>query len=703
MLVEIAGADYTTLIAHPSMQGSKATTDPLESMTFTFVDSGSTLPLTVGTPITIWDDSTPSSLIAVPTRNYLVNQLIFAATTTTPGPPWVQSGALSNLQTFQLYSDFDMAMTFNNATYSGGNNYGLISQNVGHSIFIEITPGHTYMASVTIIGSGTISNSAAFVEMQYLDGQYTPLGSLLSTTVTPTSSAQKIAIAGVAPAGTVFCQVSIGGKATVSGSNSGTITFVPTASVFTSCVCLEPVLFPGHYLADGTPISYPTPDCSTFNDDVTILPDGSTTRLRWIFNGYIKDIKVTYDGTNRLYTLDCASMGDVIDNGALINANFENTTDQTIISTLVNTYFSGMLSTGRQTLLSPPTTVQFGQNISSVAYGDCTMRDVMNSLSDSTGFIYYVDEYNFLWYNDTPFNYSTYSVNVESPDYVTAFPPQNYLVEYDGSQLENSVKVLGSQYYTVSTDTFNGDGTTKTFTLSSIPSGMNSITVGGVAQNKIGVYGIDTPGVNGVIVTYDRSSTTLHFQTAPASGTNNILATYPTYRNVAILVEDNQSIAQYKRRFFAKVTDTTIADSPTAQIRGIAEVGKYSQPLIMLTFDLNVYIPRGLAVQVSSALDGFVAQSFIVQQVNVKAEGGGIFVYSYTCGVYRPSMIDAMRNTSKALQSNTATSGSTVIQLTVESMNENLYYGDSLSGQSQASFTAKYNATNTTYGFASYN
>jgi hypothetical protein len=38
-----------------------------------------------------------------------------------------------------------------------------------------------------------------------------------------------------------------------------------------------------------------------------------------------------------------------------------------------------------------------------------------------------------------------------------------------------------------------------------------------------------------------------------------------------------------------------------------------------------------------------------------------------------------MRNTFKALQSNTATSGSTVVQLTVESLDENLFYADSLS------------------------
>ena len=553
MLIEINGVDQTNFIDHPSLQGSKATTDPLESMSFEFVDIGSQMSLTVGMPITVWDDATPSSQVSVPTRNYVMNQLIAVSSPTTPFGPWTVGGALSSVLSFNNVAGYGMTATFANTTYSGGNNTAYIQQNVGYSFFAGIMPGQTYMASTTVQGSGTISNIKAFLTIQYLDGQQNALGSAFTTSITPTTSLSKFSVSGVAPANTVYAQVSVGALTTVSGTNSGAILFTQNTTSTTANVCLEPVLFPNQALADGTPITYPTPDCTTTNDDVAILPDGTTTRLRWMFNGYIKDVKKSYDGTNRTYILDCMPLGDVIDNGAIINAAFENTTDQTIINNLVSTYFSGLLSIGQPNFTAPPTSVQFGQNISNVAYSDVTFRDVLNSLSDSTGFIYYVDEYNYVYYNDTPFNYSLYQVNVDSPDYMVSFPPQNYTVEYDGSQLRNSVKVLGGQYYTVSTDVFSGTGSQKDFTLTSPPQNIQNITIGGslyapTSSNKVGVVGQDTLGSGGYVVTYDPNSSVVHFFTAPASGSSNILITYPTYRNVAVQIEDNQSIGQYQRR-----------------------------------------------------------------------------------------------------------------------------------------------------------
>jgi len=708
MLVELAGFDLTNLIDHPSLAGSKSTSDPLESMTFEFVDIGSQLYPTFGQHITVWDDTTPSTVVQVPTRNYLVNQLIAGSSPTTPYGPWVTGGALSSVLSFQIVAPvYAMSATFANNTYSGGNNTAYITQNVGYSFFAAIVPGQTYMASVTIQGSGTISNIKAFLTIQYLDGTQTPIGSPFTTEVVPTLSSFKFSTSGVAPAGAVYAQMLVGGKATVSGTNSGVIQFIHSGSGILGCVTLEPVLFPNGHLEDGTPILYPTPDCTTTSIDAAILPDGTTTRMRWIFNGYIKDIKVTYEGTNRTYVLDCMPMGDVIDNGAIINAAYESTTDQAIINNLVSTYFSTTLSTGQPNFNLPPATVNLGQNISNVSYSDSSLRDVLNSLADSTGFIYYVDEYNYLHYSDTPFDYSLIQVNVDSPDYVTSYPPQNYQVEYDGSQLRNSVKVLGGQYYTSSTDAFNGNGSTKSFTLTSPPQNFQNVTIGGTlyaptSSNKVGIVGQDKLGVNGVVVLYDHNSSVVTFNTAPASGTNNVLVTYTTYRNVAVQIEDNNSIGQYQRHFYSKVTDTTIADSPTAQMRGVSEVGAFAQPLIILTFDLNVYIARGLAVLVTSALDNFAAQAFIVQQVDTKSMGGGVVVYSYTAGQYRPSMTDSSRNTYKALQGTGSGSGSTVVQLTVESMVDSTYYGDSVSGVLSAVVTATYGGAGVYYGFASF-
>jgi hypothetical protein len=123
--------------------------------------------------------------------------------------------------------------------------------------------------------------------------------------------------------------------------------------------------------------------------------------------------------------------------------------------------------------------------------------------------------------------------------------------------------------------------------------------------------------------------------------------------------------------------------------------------MTILAFDLtNVYISRGTTVLVTSALDSFSNQPFVVQQVTMKAQGGGVNTFSYTVGRYRPSMVDAMRNTSKALQSNTATSGSTAIQLTVESLEDTIASSDAITSTTAAGVTAKYGTAK--YGFAAY-
>lgn len=697
MWVEINGADYTNDVDAPSISLQNATTDPLASLSFEMIDIGAQIPLAYGNPVTIWDETGSGTVLAPPSRNFLINELLYSGDGSVPSDWTLQSGLSPSVLSFPANS-FTMVATFNNVTYTTGNNYSQIYQNCGNTFFQKVYPGQTYMASCTFTSSGTISNVQAFIILQFYDVDLNWLDVQSSDYVTPVSgTGQTLSCQLLAPANAAYAHVILGAQATVSGTNSGTITYLPFNL---NSVNLEPVLFQGQYLADGTPVKYPS-DTNPSRTDCILLPDQTSVRMRWLFNGYITNLKVSYDGTNRIYQVTCAPFGDVIDNGAIISNAFENTTDQSIITTLLSQYFSGMLASGQQNDWLPPTTVQFGQNISNVAYQDNTMRDVMNALSDSTGFIYYVDEYNYLWYNDTPFNYATITVDVEHADYITAFPPQNYRVEYDGTQFRNSVKVMGGQYYTVSTDPFSGTGTLKDFTLTSQPQSIQSITIGGTlyaptSSNKIGVVGQSTLGVGGVVVTYDPNSSVVHFFTAPAAGSDNVLITYSTYRNVAVEVEDNGSIGQYNRRFYAKVTDTTIADSATAQVRGVAEVGKYAQPLVLLTFDLSsegaqnsVYMQRGLTVIVNSALDGLVGQPFTIQQVQVKSQGGGINTYSYTAGVYRPSMMDAMRNSAKALQSNTS-GGSTAVQLTVESLDESLAYSDRIQSASAPGFVATY-------------
>ncbi|KKK71871.1 hypothetical protein LCGC14_2909570, partial [marine sediment metagenome] len=67
---------------------------------------------------------------------------------------------------------------------------------------------------------------------------------------------------------------------------------------------------------------------------------------------------------------------------------------------------------------------------------------------------------------------------------------------------------------TTDSQSFNGDGSTKVFTLTNNPVAINSVTVGGTVQNKYIAYAID---LDNKLIT---------FETAPGAGSSNVVVSY---------------------------------------------------------------------------------------------------------------------------------------------------------------------------------
>src|SRR5205823_4929321 len=125
-------------------------------------------------------------------------------------------------------------------------------------------------------------------------------------------------------------------------------------------------------------------------------------------------------------------------------------------------------------------------------------------------------------------------------------------------QIKNRIKVVGAQQDQTIQDPFSGNGSNKIFTLTQIPHIITNCTVGGVVQ-QIGVQGVATNGVGGVTALYDPSNRQLTFNTAPASGTNNVLVTYSSPQPVAAQVQSLDSYAKYGNRYWdSKVNDSAI-------------------------------------------------------------------------------------------------------------------------------------------------
>lgn len=673
MWTVVNNLDVTANIDHDSIQIQQSLADPLPTASFLVNDPGCHLNLQFGQPVIIWDENAaPDHTVdfrvieTIPTLNILKNESF-----NNSGQYWTAGGTNSGLIT---YGFLKFILTFANTANTAT---GYLHQITPRGY---VTAGTAYCLSAYAQAGGSNQNIAYWSAIKWLDaGQNVISTSDYGLWSPPDTQTYRIAndvtvSSAVAPAGAVYADVYLGAQPTVSGTNSGTMS-VATAM-------LEPAWFNGLALGDGAPVFYPSPDCNNGQVTSVRMPDQTTSRACRLFAGYIKNLDADYTdgGVNRIYTVDCASYGDIIENGALINKSYANQTDAFIINDIVSTYFSGLLSTGQQNNSAPSTTLVAGQTVNEVSYIDQTFREVLNGLTDLTGFSFFVDPYGYVHYNDTPFDYAPFTLS-DTPDNISSFAPQDYKVTKDGTQLRNSVKITGGKFQVTVTDQFNGDGATKVFNLSNIPTNINSITIGGstfapTSTNKIGTAGTDVNGTGGVVVLFDKQAQKLTFNTAPATGTNNVVVSYPTERNVVVLVEDNGSIALYGRKFTSKANDSALTSNATAKTRGEAEIAKYAYPLMNLTFKLYKYAAPGTTVLVTSSLDGFVNQPFVIQTVTASYLGGGTNLFDYEAGIYRPSLHDHLRNAHKAIGRNTSVSGTTTILQTYEIISDQTYYAD---------------------------
>lgn len=726
--VIVNNRDQTGNIHFTNFELDMALSDPLPVLTFELIDINSTINLDFNQNIMLWDENAaPDHTIngvtiqSVPTVNVIADGSFNNA-----GFYWTIGGV--NHAIGSIGSN-KVTFTFSNTTGSGlANDANVLQLNDtnGHpSLPVGyVTPGQTYMFSVYVQGNSVV-NADYYFQINWLDVNRNLLSSTVTGNAAPPSTKTRLNVSGVAPAGAAYAQPQVGAYPTVSGTNSGNITF--------DTLLIEPVWFPNRAMGNNAPISYPSPDCNFFQVNTIQLPDLSCARRNRLFYGYIADLEVSYEGKKRTWLVHCRPMGDVIENGGSgtpINASYSQQTDIFIINDIVTTYFSGtpaggvvstLLSTGQANSSQPLSTLAgTGQTIDSITIVDQTFREVMNNLCDITGFAYHTDPYMYVRYHPIPYDYTPFTLLSDpnnQPNNVTTFAPQEYTYIKDGTQIKNSVKVVGGQVQTTVQEQFSGNGSNKVFTLANTPVAVTAITIGGSAfaptsANKIGIQGQDTNGAGGVVALMDATTKKVTFNSAPASGTNNVVITYTQNRPVSVLVEENTSIGKYGRRFVAKVTDTNLVSNTAAKTRGESEIVQWAFPVQNLAFKLssemganwqpiNMLIMPGTTILFTSALDNLTNQPFVIQTTKVTSPGGGINIYEYEAGVYRPKMLDIHRNLHKAVARNNNAGATTPVQVTYEVLSDNMLYIDSVTAAGAASSGA-YVYGQAIYGYSSF-
>ena len=666
MWTTIAGKDFTNYIPMETLNFQQSIGDPAPSFSFDVRDDGSNFTFHFGDEIIVWNEHAPPQgtitghiVAATPAHNLV--QLPDQSGSS--GGKWTTTGALSIFTSFPgLFPN----TVFSNTTYTNPNNFEYVTA-ITPSGYIHA--GQQYMFSVYATISTPLVNAQAVVQMQFQDGAGNLLGSPVTSTFASTTNnaQQRVNISATAPSNAAYCQVWFGGQATTSGTNSGTINWGTPQ--------LEPMYF------TGQGINYPTPDCNIYQADCASMPDGTTSRAVRLFSGYIELPKREYIGPNRIWHIQCAGPGKLLENG-LINATFTSQYDSQVLTTVINTYFAGQISIAAANTVSPSPLVQ-GAFLSSISYSDNTLREVLNGLSDASGYVFFLDPYYRLSYQPQISSNATFALS-DSPDNMTSFSYYEYTYEEDGTQVKRRVKINGGKFLGNKQDPFNGDGSTKQFSLTYIPSHITSLTVGGTAQ-RVGVFGRDNSKLG---TTYDvllnKQAQYILFNSAPAIGTNNVVVTYAYEAPVTTQTTMQTSgviIPAYALPLFdAKVNDTNIVDLATATTRGLAEIVKNGNPLVVINCKSQQFAPAGTAIFFTSTPDNIIKQPYVIQQVTGTMLGNNELLapyneFSYTLGAYQPTLHDHIRNAHKALnRSSTVANVTAAQQIDIVAMESVSYY-----------------------------
>lgn len=646
MLCVIGRVDMTASIPHDSIKIDTVAGDPASKASFQLIDPGSQIALQPLQEVIFIDEAAQlGGNTLIPAANYLGNNNFNYGSDS-----WGESGALTGRITFPTSGTFGSSavatLTFSNQAV-GTDSRLQDSANSGYRIYI--VPGQQYCFSATINVTTPFTNSYAFLQIVFLDSNNNVLSTTTSSHITSSSGAQRFSVTATAPANAINGRAAFGGT-TTSTTNSGTATF--TALQF------EPVWFPSLY-------SYPTPICDFLQADSITLRDGSAARFDRIFTGNITHRTATYEGTTRTWDVEVTGVDGWLENATLVNATYNSTTDQSIIVGIVSNVPNFVLNatipsvaTGTPQALAYRNipVVYSGATMASIEYSDATPREVLNSIVDTTGFLFGIDPYYNVFYYPPFYNAAPYGLS-SSPDNVATFAYYDYSIEYDDTQLQNIINVSGNIYPLTVTESWNAqDGSHTEFT-----SGGNTFAFVPLHNpNQISMT-LTIGGTTYPCVANTNNAFTANpqaivdenyplFQIFPyASPSTAISLNYTCNALVYIQAQSPDSIASLGRLLYSKINDTNLASNAQAATRGEAQLQTYAQSRVTLKFKTQAMFSPGQIIEFTSAVDSLTKAHYAVQKVTATYLGNGLNQYEIEAGTYVDDFVDFFRNTQKAV------------------------------------------------------
>lgn len=645
MLTLINKTDVTSYVPYETINISQTAGDPQGKATFQLVDPGSQISLLPMQEVIFIDETMMLGGVTLqPTHNYLNNNNFNYG-----GGAWATAGAFASNVTFPSSGTFGSGaactITISNVAVGAG----LAYQNIGKPYVIV---GQNYCVSASMNITTAFTNAYAYIQIAFFDVNGTTLLAQDARFTTVTGGYTRVSTTATAPTNAVTMQIDLGVE-TTSTTNSGSVTWTAAQ--------LEPVWFPALY-------AYPTPICDFLQANCVTLPDGTAARLDRIFTGNVTHLTASYEGTTRTWDVEVTSLELILENGSLVNATYDGVTDQSIITSIINNPAPSLLYAATPSLYTnTPQALAYrnvpicyaGVTVNDLQFADSTPREVLNALSDITGFLFGADPYYNCFYYPPFYNEAPYAFvgNGTQPDNVSTFGYYDYSIETDASQIQSAINVSGTTYALQVTESWHcqdgshqegiSGGKTLVAALFHVPAQnpTPTIVVGGTSQPVAMDTGASNPANTAL---YNTSNSIVGFASSVSKGTS-ISITYTYTSLVYVQVEAPDSIAKFGRPMYSKINDTNLVNNAQAITEGEAQLQAYAEPRITLKFKTNKYLAPGVTITFTSNLDNIIGGHYTVQQVTATALGGGINQYEIEAGVYVDDFVDFFRNSQKAI------------------------------------------------------
>jgi hypothetical protein len=287
----------------------------------------------------------------------------------------------------------------------------------------------------------------------------------------------------------------------------------------------------------------------------------------------------------------------------LVNVSFENETAHDIIDTIVEDFSGPGITTNN--VEDDASAV-----ITSIVFNNVPPSEAIQQIADLFGKEWYVDEEGDIHFfsklsEAAPFN-------LTDTNGKASFDSIEIVKDY--TQIRNSVLVEGGEELSQSeeSDSFLGDGTTHTFSLSRKYADI-TVEVEGVPQT-VGIANINTFADKDVL--YDFALRSLQFNpSSPPAGGDEIVVSGKYYFAIMVRFRESSSISIYgEKQFF--IQDSTLKSRSDAIARASAELAAYARNVNEGSFETyEAGLKPGQKIRITSTIRG-IDEDFVIQRVS---------------------------------------------------------------------------------------